>query len=243
MQERFSALPLTQKLLLVGIPAVVFSLIVTALIYSLQPDYAVLYANMSPEDMNAVLTELDKEGIRYRVGRDGRSVLVPEDKVRDIRLKLAAKGIPNKGVIGKEPSASVFVKLRPGADMNPEQVRAIRNLVAASVEGLKPERVVVIDDRGRNLTAALDENEEEVSAKQLSIKKQVKKDIERKVQTALDFSKVKRREELYDPDMTAVVSEQKKKEKTTGFPVGGVPGAAANIPSGQGAVSGQGTTP
>ena len=314
LQERFSALPLTQKLLIIGLPAVVFSLLVTVLIYSLQPDYAVLYGNLSPEDMNAVLTELDKEGIRYKVGRDGRSILVPEDKVRDIRLKLAAKGIPNKGVIGyelfdkstiglsefqqrvnfkraiegelvrtilrfrniedarvhialpersiflrdeREPSASVFIKLKPGAEIHPDQVKAIRNLVAASVEDLKPENVVVIDDRGRNLTAMLeDEGEEAVSAKQLKIKKEIEKDIEKKIQTALeealgygnvkvrvsvelDFSKVQRKEEIYDPDMTAVVSEQKKKEKTTGVPVGGVPGAAANIPPGTGVVAGQ----
>ena len=312
LQERFSTLPLTQKLLILGVPAVFFSLIVTVLIYSLQPDYAILYGDLSPEDMNAVLTELDKEGISYKVGRDGRSILVPEDKVRDVRLKLAAKGIPNKGVIGyelfdkstiglsefqqrvnfkraiegelvrtilrfrniedarvhialpeksiflreeKEPSASVFLKLKPGAEIRPEQVKAIRNLVAASVESLKPENVVVIDDRGRNLTAMLEEGEE-VSARQLKIKREIEKDMERKIQTALeealgygnvkvrvsvelDFSKVQRKEEIYDPDMTAVVSEQKKKERTTGVPVGGVPGAAANIPPGTGAVAGQ----
>lgn len=313
IQEKFSAMPLTQKILAVGLPAVLFSLIVTALIYSLQPDYAVLYGNLSPEDMNAVLTELDKEGIKYKVGRDGRTILVPEDKVRDIRLKLAAKGVPNKGVIGyelfdkstiglsefqqrvnfkraiegelvrtilrfkniedarvhialpeksiflrdeKEPSASVFIKLRPGADISEEQVRAIRNLVAASVENLKPENVVVIDDRGRNLTAMLDEGKEEISNRQLRIRRELERELEKKVQTALeealgygnvkvrvsvelDFSKVQRREEIYDPDMTAVVSEQKKKEKTIGAPMGGVPGAQANIPPGTGAVQGQ----
>ncbi len=312
-QERFSSLPLHQKLLAVGIPAVVFSLLVTVLIYSLKPDYSVLYSNLNPEDMNAVLTELDKEGVKYRIGPDGRTILVPEDKVRDVRLKLAAKGIPNKGVIGyelfdkssigisefqqrvnfkraiegelvrtilrfkniedarvhialpeksiflrdeKEPSASVFIKLKPGTTITPEQVKAIRNLVAASVEDLRPEKVVVIDDKGRNLTAMLDDEEGEVSNKQLKIKREFEKEIEKKVQTALeealgygnvkvrvsvelDFSKVQRREEIYDPDMTAIVSEQKKKEKTVGVPTGGVPGTASNVPPATGAVTGQ----
>ncbi|WP_457600030.1 flagellar basal-body MS-ring/collar protein FliF [Hydrogenivirga sp.] len=313
IQERFSAMPLSQKILAVGLPAVVFSLLVTVIIYSLQPDYAVLYGNLSPEDMNAVLTELDKEGIKYKIGRDGRTVLVPEDKVREIRLKLAAKGVPNKGIIGyelfdkstiglsefqqrvnfkraiegelvrtilrfkniedarvhialpeksiflrddKEPSASVFIKLKPGANVTEEQIRAIRNLVAASVEGLKPQNVVVIDDKGRNLTAELDEGEDKVSDRQLKIRREFEREIEKKVQTALeealgygnvkvrvsvelDFTKVQKKEEIYDPDMVAVVSEQKKKEKTTGAPPGGVPGAAANIPPGTGAVQGQ----
>ncbi len=319
LQERFNALPLTYKVLAVGVPAVLLAVLITAVIYATKTDYAVLYSGLNPEDMNAILTELDQEGVSYKVGRDGRTILVPEDKVRDLRLKLAAKGVPSKGVIGyelfdrgsiglsefqqrvnfkraiegelvrtilrfkniedarvhialpersiflrdeKEPSASVFIKLKPGADRTPEQVKAIRNLVAASVENLKPERVVVIDDKGRNLTALIDDEgttHEALTSRQLKIKKELERDLERKVQTALeealgygnvkvrvsvelDFSKVQKREEIYDPDMTAVVSEQKKKEKTTGVGVGGVPGTAANIPPGTGAVAGQGAT-
>ena len=317
LKERFNALPTYQKALVIGVPAVLVSLIATAIIYSLRPEYAVLYGNLSPEDMNVILTELDKEGVKYKVGRDGRTILVPEDQVRDIRLKLAAKGVPNKGVIGyelfdkstiglsefqqrvnfkraiegelvrtilrfkniedarvhialpeksiflrdeKEASASVFIKVKPGYEITPEQVRAIRNLVAASVEDLKPENVVVIDDKGRNLTALLEEEEDEtLSNKQLKIRKEFERELEKKIQTALeealgygnvkvrvsaelDFTKVQRREELYDPEMTAVVSEQKKKEKTTAVPVGGVPGTEANIPPGTGAVMGQAQT-
>ncbi|MDQ7037892.1 MAG: flagellar basal-body MS-ring/collar protein FliF [Aquificota bacterium] len=313
LQARFAGLTLGQKVLVVGIPVVLFSLLITVLIYSLQPSYVVLYGDLSPEDMSAILTELDKEGIKYRIGRDGRTVLVPEDRARDVRLKLAAKGIPSRGVIGyeifdktsigisefqqrvnfkraiegelvrtilrmknvedarvhialpersiflreeEEPSASVFIKLKPGAQITPDQVRAIRNLVAASVEKLKPENVVVIDDRGRNLTAMIDEEKEEVSSKQLRIRREFERDMERKIQTALEdvlgygnvkvrvsadleFTKVKKREEIYDPDMTAVVSEQKKKERTLGSQIGGVPGTAANIPPATGAVQGQ----
>ena len=312
--NRFSSLPLYQRLLIAGLPILVLSLIITALIYSMKPEYAVLYGNLNPEDMNTILTELDKEGIKYKIAPDGRTILVPEDKVRDIRLKLAAKGIPNKGVIGyelfdkssigisefqqrvnfkraiegelvrtilrfeniedarvhialpersifirdeKEPSASVFIKLKPGASISPEQVKAIRNLVSASVENLKPERVVVIDNKGRNLTAMLDDEESEISTKQLKIKKEFEKEIERKVQSALeealgygnvkvrvsvelDFSKTQRREEIYDPEGTAIVSEQKKKEKTVGTAIEGIPGTASNIPPATGAVQGQG---
>ena len=308
-QDRFSALPLTQRILVLFIPAVIFSLIVTLLVYSLRPGYTVLYSNLSPEDMNAVLTELDKEGVRYKVGRDGRTILVVEGKARDLRLKLAAKGIPNKGIIGYEifdkstiglsefqqrvnfkraiegelvrtilrmkniedarvhitlpeksiflrdrsqTSASVFIKLRPGADISPSQVKAIRNLVSASVENLKPEKVVVIDDRGRNLTAMLDEGTEDaVSARQFKIKNEFERNLERKIQTALesalgfgnvkvrvsaelDFTKVQKKEVLYDPDLTAVVSEQKKKERSVGGAPGGVAGTTANIPPAQG---------
>ena len=315
-QDRFSALPLTQRMLILFVPAVIFSLIVTLLIYSMRPGYVVLYAGLNPEDMNAVLTELDREGISYKVGRDGRTVLVAEGKARDVRLKLAAKGIPNKGIIGYEifdkstiglsefqqrvnfkraiegelvrtilrmkniqdarvhislpeksifirdradTSASVFIKLRPGADISPSQVKAIRNLVSASVENLKPERVVVIDDRGRNLTAMVDDSpEEEISSKQLKIREELERSIEKKVQSALesalgygnvkvrvsaelDFTRVQKKEVLYDPDLTAVVSEQKKKERSIGGAPGGVAGTTANIPPAEGGPTAQGS--
>ncbi len=312
-RDRFASLPTSQKILLVSVPVVLFSLFLTFLIYSLQPSYVVLYGGLSPEDMSAILTELDKEGVSYRIGPGGRTILVPEDKARDLRLKLASKGIPSRGIVGyelfdrtsiglsefqqrvnfkraiegelvrtilrfkniedarvhialpersvflreeAEPSASVFIKLKPGAKITPEQVRAIRNLVAASVENLKPERVVVIDDRGRNLTAMLEEKEE-VSSRQIKIRREFERNLERKIQSALEdvlgygnvkvrisadleFAKVKKKEEIYDPDMTAVVSEQKKKERVLGGQVMGVPGTASNIPPATGAVQGGG---
>ncbi len=305
VQERFSSLPLTQKVAIALIPAIATALIVGTLFYSLKPSYSVLYSNLSPEDMNAVLTELDKEGIGYRVGGDGRTILVREDKARDIRLKLAAKGIPNKGIIGyeifdksgiglsefqqrinfkrategelartilrmknisearvhitlpeksifirdkEEASASVFIKLKPGADITPEQVKAIRNLVSASVENLKPEKVVVIDDRGRDLSSLIEDSKEgAVSTTQFRIREQFERSLEKKIQSALesalgygnvkvrvsaelDFTQIQKKEVLVDPELTAVVSEQKKKEVKRGGEQGGVPGTESNIP-------------
>ena len=47
------------------------------------------------------------------------------------------------------PSAAIVVKLM--GDLDPSQVRAIRHLAASAVEGLKPERVSIVDERGRLL--------------------------------------------------------------------------------------------
>jgi len=50
-------------------------------------------------------------------------------------------------------TASVMLRLRPGADLSPEKVKGIVHLVASSVENLQPENVMVVDDTGRILTA------------------------------------------------------------------------------------------
>ena len=47
------------------------------------------------------------------------------------------------------PSAAIVLKLV--GDMDPSQVRAIRHLAASAVEGLKPERISIVDERGRLL--------------------------------------------------------------------------------------------
>src|SRR5688572_29819280 len=47
------------------------------------------------------------------------------------------------------PRASIVLKLR--GELDAAQVRAVRHLVASAVEGLKPERVSIVDERGRLL--------------------------------------------------------------------------------------------
>lgn len=314
LKERFLALPTLQKALVIAVPIITLGIVLTVATLAGRPTYTLLYSGLSQEDMSAVMAELDKEGVSYRVGQDGRSILVPERQARDIRLKLAAKGVPSKGIVGyevfdktgigvsdfqnqvnfkravegelartimrmagvedvrvnigmpqksiflreeEEPTASVFIRLKPGHELTIEQVKAIRNLVSASVPRLKPKNVVVVDDRGRDLTALLEETEDFVREKELKLKLEFEKRVERDVQRALeevlgygavrvkvsaelDFTRREQKEEVYDPDMTAVVSQQKKKERsTTGGPAG-VPGAQANVPPGVGAMAGAG---
>jgi flagellar M-ring protein FliF len=116
--------------------------------------------------------------------------------------------------------------------------------------------VVVVDNKGRDLTALIEEDET-LKYKELKLKAEFEKNLERKIQRTLeealgvgtvkvkvsadiDFTRREQKEEIYDPDMTAIVSQQKKKERTFGAVAGGVPGAAANIPPGVGAVQGAG---
>ncbi|WP_101049393.1 flagellar basal-body MS-ring/collar protein FliF [Macromonas nakdongensis] len=64
-----------------------------------QPDYKVLYANLSDKDGGAVLAQLSQMNVPYKHADGGGAILVPADKVHDTRLKLASQGLP-KGAIG-----------------------------------------------------------------------------------------------------------------------------------------------
>src|SRR6185369_17775977 len=58
----------------------------------------------------------------------------------------------------RRPSASVVVKLRPGRTLSDDQIAGVVHLVAASVEGLKPADVTVVDINGQVLTHELEES-------------------------------------------------------------------------------------
>ena len=61
----------------------------------------------------------------------------------------------------KPTTASVVLDLKPDAQLKKEQVRGIVHLVSASVEGLKPENVNVIDSKGNILSAFIEEEQQE----------------------------------------------------------------------------------
>ena len=71
------------------------------------------------------------------------------DRVQAARVHLV---LPERPLFSRdkvEPSASIVLKVR--GTLEPQQVRAIRHLVASAVNGLKPQRVSVVDETGRLL--------------------------------------------------------------------------------------------
>lgn len=150
-----------------------------------------------------------------------------------------------------EASAAVFVTLNKGRKLTKKEVNGIVHLVASSVEDLDPRNVTVIDNQGNLLTSPTDDSalglsstqmeyqqnfERSVSQKIVSILEPVvgKGKVMAKVTASFDFTRSERTEEIYDPDMVAVRSEQKRTEKViSGMPVaGGIPGVASNLPGG-----------
>lgn len=122
--------------------------------------------------------------------------------------------------------------LKPGARLRPDQIRGIYALVAASVEGLRPENVTVCDASGRELGGG-GSSEFAATSEQLRIQQEVETHLRDKasaileqvvgagnasvqVNAALDFERVERSVEKYDPDKTVIRSEQRISGNGTG---------------------------
>jgi len=149
-----------------------------------------------------------------------------------------------------EPTASVMVELVEDRTLTRKQVRGIKNLVAASIPGLKPENVMIVSSDG----VTLGDDDELAQMDELSVvqqhyklkeerKKQQKiieviapfvggkKKVVAQVSIEFDFSQKNSTSETYDPE-NVVRSEQtleEKKEGSSPKQVGGVPGTVSNI--------------
>jgi len=98
-------------------------------------DYRPLYSELSPEDAARVLAKVREAGSDFRLSDNGASVLVPSGKVAELRLQLAAAGVPKSGRIGFE----LFDKANFGASDFAEQVnyhRALEGELERSVMSL-----------------------------------------------------------------------------------------------------------
>jgi flagellar M-ring protein FliF len=146
--------------------------------------------------------------------------------------------------------ASVMVKLRPGARLDPPNVLAICHLVSSAVESLAPESVSVLDMRGNLLSrprrpAALDVPEP--SDALLEYRQHIEADLLAKIGSTLtplvgadkfragvsvecDFTAGEQSEESFDPTHSVMATSEKTEDATTTTSNAGVPGTASNLP-------------
>ncbi len=87
-------------------------------------DFRPLYSELSQEDAAAVVAKVRESGFDFRISDNGTAVLAPSAKVAELRLQLAAAGIPKSGRIGYE----LFDKTNFGASDFTEQVNYHRAL-------------------------------------------------------------------------------------------------------------------
>ncbi len=69
---------------------------------AIEPHYTLLYSGMALEDTQSVVTRLEGMGIDHRLSAQGDAVLVPADRVLELRMALASDGLPGGGVVGYE---------------------------------------------------------------------------------------------------------------------------------------------
>ena len=188
--------------------------------------------------------------------------------VQSARVHLA---IPKQSVFIRKrqpPSASVTLRLHNGRVLEAGQVEAIVHLVASSIPELEPGRVTLVDHKGRLLSDEQESRDLKLSATQFEHTRRIEEHYRARIEDLLtpivgrdkvqaqvaadvDFTVTEQTQERYDPEQSALRSEQLNEEQTSGLGAGGIPGALSNQPpaagsapedaGGQGGVEGDGT--
>jgi flagellar M-ring protein FliF len=175
------------------------------------------------------------------------------DAVQSVRVHLVT---PEKSLLVSDQTAttaSVTVTEKLGQKLNKAQVQSISHLVASSVEGLKPESVVIIDSKGVMLASGTSNDLSMVTSQtdsQRQAESSAADEVRQRVQTmldtilgpnhstvqtsvAMDWTQREITSNTYNPTPAAVRSSQKSVENytTNGQTTGGIPGASSNLPT------------
>ena len=138
MQNSFMDLaksPNGRKVLLMLGSAAVIAVMIALVLWSQKPEYRVLFSNFSDRDGGAIMSSLQAANIPYKFAEGGGAILVPADKVHEIRLKLAAEGLPKGGGVGFE----LMENQKLGVSQFLEQVnfqRALEGELARSIQSV-----------------------------------------------------------------------------------------------------------
>jgi flagellar M-ring protein FliF len=169
------------------------------------------------------------------------------DQVEAARVHLV---LPQRQLFSREraePSASIVLKVR--GTLQAQQVRAVRHLIASAVNGLKPERISVVDETGKLLadgsgdgnTLTTEGSDERKVSFEGRMRQEVKDIVDSvvgpgraRVQIAaeFDFKRITQTTDKYDPDGRVVRSSQTREEEDTSgrTKVGGAVSVSSELP-------------
>ena len=95
-------MPGPRKMTLALVAVMIMASIMTFVYFTNQEDYRVLFSNLTGVDAAAIVTKLKERKIPYQISPSGETISVPSAQVSELRLELAAAGLPQGGGIGFE---------------------------------------------------------------------------------------------------------------------------------------------
>ena len=149
------------------------------------------------------------------------------DRIQAARVHLVLPERPLFSRETPEPSASIVVRVR-GA-LEPQQIRAIRHLVASAVNGLKPQRVSIVDEAGQLLADGAGGATDNAvgDERRASFEKRMRNEIEAIVSSVVgagrarvqlsadfDYNKITQTSDRFDPEGRVLRSSQTREESS-----------------------------
>src|SRR6476661_7517184 len=127
--------PAGKKVLAAIGAAAVLAIMAGIWMWSQRTEYKVLFSNFTDKDGGAIVASLQQLNVPYKYADGGGAILVPAEQVHDVRLKLAAQGLPKGGGVGFE----LMENQKLGVSQFHEQVnfqRALEGEMARSIQSI-----------------------------------------------------------------------------------------------------------
>lgn len=219
-----AALPPRRRALLAGVVAT--ALAVGAGLWIVEPVVA------TPGGVAATRTPVaDAADARHTLQNELAETLARLDGIASARVHLTLPERTPGSADDRHPSASVVLTIAAGRTLAAEQITAVARLVAAGVDGLAPDAVTVVDERGHVLTADRHDGAPQDGAVSVEHQRAIERATEERIESllatvvgpgkviarvaaAVDFARTERTEETYDPDKTVVRETRTTREAT-----------------------------
>ena len=98
--NNLTSLSVAKQVSLVIALAASLALVVGIVLWSQNTPYTLLFGSVDAKDMNEIVQTLEQDGIQCKIYQGSGGILVPNDKVHSLRLKLAAAGYPKQAATG-----------------------------------------------------------------------------------------------------------------------------------------------
>ncbi|WP_261640362.1 flagellar basal-body MS-ring/collar protein FliF [Erwinia mallotivora] len=137
LNDLFARLRANPRIPMIIAAAAAIAIVIAMVLWARQPDYRVLYNNLSDEDGGAIITQLTQMNIPYQFDDKSGAITVPAEKVYELRLPLAQQGLPKGGAVGFE----LLDQEKFGISQFSEQVnyqRALEGELSRTIETLGP---------------------------------------------------------------------------------------------------------
>ncbi len=149
------------------------------------------------------------------------------DRIQAARVHLV---LPERPLFAREtPESSASIVVRVRGSLEPQQIRAIRHVVASAVNGLKPQRVSIVDEAGQLLAdgATTDTDSAVGDERRAAYEKRMRNQIEAIVSSVVgsgrarvqlsadfDYNKITQTSDKFDPEGRVLRSSQTREESS-----------------------------
>ena len=147
---------LIQRVILLGIVLACIGACALLVGWARQPDMGMLYSQLSPTEASKIVDKINEAGVKYQLKDGGATIMVPQEKIYELRLTMAQQGLPagdqagyrilDDEKIGASPFTQHINYVRALEGELARTIRLIDGVAFARVHIVRPEKTVFTHD-------------------------------------------------------------------------------------------------